>query len=165
VSHGSFFCGMSGLLQNLVAAGERSMRLLIAERPERGHVRRAGELRVLRHDRCRLARADHEQVERARVGIVRQKPAVARAEIERAVRLVHEETPPARADDPRHRHAAAVRTKLIATLTAACANRRSAPVDLQARLRRGRAGTVAEREAERAALASIDSRCPVRPPR
>src|SRR4029077_1094395 len=51
-------------LQDLLAAGEGAMRLLVAERPERRHFRVAGEARVLRHDRGRLARADDEQVDR-----------------------------------------------------------------------------------------------------
>src|ERR1019366_8620271 len=121
--------------------------------PERRQLRIAGELGVLGHDRRRLARADDEEVEqdggsrRQR----RQELAIGSREVERAERLMDEESPAVRADDPRHRHAAAMRAELIAALTTAHAVGRSAAIELRSTLAEAEQRTVAEGKAKRAA--------------
>src|SRR5439155_24360030 len=74
------------LFQDLLGAGERAVRLLIAESPERRHLRVACEPRVLGHEARRLSRADDEQVDRQRRGAERIEAPLGAREVERAVR-------------------------------------------------------------------------------
>src|SRR5206468_12885561 len=74
------------------------------------------------------------------------------SEIERAERVMHEHRPAARADQPRHRHAAAVRPQLIAALTAAHAVGGSAPIELWSPFAEPEERTIAEQERHRSRL-------------
>src|SRR5712691_3264174 len=109
-----------------------------------------GQLCVLGHDRRGLAGADEEDVQHnAGMRIrPRKKPAFAPGEIEGTVRLVDEQPPAARVDEPRHWDPAAVCAKPIATLSAARIQRRSAAVELRPALAESEQRTIAEREAE-----------------
>ena len=137
-------------LKHLLAAGERAMRLLVAERPQRRHLRMAGEPRVLAHDRRRLPRADHEEIERQggwtrpRQRVRHHEPPVCAGQIECAVRLMDEHRPAAGVDQPLHRHAAAMRAQLVAALAATGADRRSAAIELRSALAEAEHRTAAE---------------------
>ena len=121
---------------DLFGLGQRAVRLLVAERPQRRHLRVAGEFGVLRHHAGGLFRADHEHVERqSRFGRGRDKlAAFFVGEVERAHRLVNEERPAACADGQLHRHLGAVRGELEAALAAAHAVQDAALVELRSAL-------------------------------
>ena len=103
--------------QNLLAARQRPMRLLISQRPKWRHFRIPGEPRVFGHDRSRIGRANHKQVQRAvRRGWL--KPAHTSREVEGAERLMDEHGPAARPDDPWNRNSAAMGAQHIAALAA-----------------------------------------------
>ncbi len=136
------------------------MRLLVAERPERRQFGKAGELRVFRHDRDGIARADDEEIEgkrsadridlRSRRGD--GETSIGAGEVERAVRLMNEHRPAARADQPLDWHAPAVRAQLIAALTVAHPIGRAAAIELRSAFAEAEDRAVAERERQRAGL-------------
>ena len=103
--------------EDLVGSVERAMRLLIAERPARRHLRQAGDARVLAHDDRRIASTRR----RTRRAAAPTQPAARSdlavpGEVERAVRLMDEHRPAVRADEPLDRRARAVRREAIAAL-------------------------------------------------
>src|SRR5258708_7723209 len=93
------------------------------------------EPRVLGHNRCRLARADEENVERQR----RRRAgwlefAFRPGKIERAKRLVDKHSPALSSDEPGNGDASAVGAELIAALAAPHAVSGPAPVELRTTL-------------------------------
>src|SRR6185437_2410160 len=129
----------------LLGAGERAMRLQIAERPARRHLGQTGDARVLAHDRRRVARRYDEQVEWQR-RIVRREHTTLRGEIERPGGLMDEHRPTVRADEPLHRRARAVRRQMVAALADDHPVRRALSVELRPALAESEQRTVAEDE-------------------
>ncbi len=119
----------SSLFQNLFPARQRPMRLLISQAPQRRQFRQSSELAILTHNGRRIARNDQENIQRKCSR--RLEAAFRAAEIECPERLMKIHRPPARADDPRNRHAAAMRAKLIPSLSAAHLIGRSAAIELR----------------------------------
>ena len=147
------------LLQDLLAAGERAMRLLIAERPQGRHLRMAGEPRVLRHDHRRVAAADDEDVDRLRNPVdggapsriaAPDKAAFRSVQLERALRLMNEHGRSAGVHQPWHRHATAVGPQLITALAAARRQRGSAAIELRSTFAKAEDGSSTDREREHA---------------
>src|SRR5208283_3542105 len=75
------------LAQNLFAAGEGAVRLLIAETPERGHLGMAGDVSIFRHDYGGIGRGDDEYIQGKR-GAGGLKLSFSSAQVEGAVRVV-----------------------------------------------------------------------------
>src|ERR1022692_1445909 len=112
-----FFTKPAGFLQELLGAGERAMRLLIAKTPQGwqfGITRQSG---VFRHDSPRVSRDNNKNVERKRrSGRDGMKAAFSAGEIERAERLMEKHRPAGSPDQPRNRNTAAMHSQLIAAL-------------------------------------------------
>ncbi len=131
---------------HLLAPGERAVRLLVSQRPSRRQLREPGDSRVFAHDRCGIARRDHEDVERERSAIRGREHAAVAGEVERAVRLMDEQRPPAGADEPLDRRTRAVRRQLVSALAVDHRVLRSAAVELRPALSHAEYRPVAERE-------------------
>ena len=95
------------------------MRLLITETPERRHLSKPGQARVLAHDLGRIWRGNKKHVEREAARPTRWlKLALRSGEIKRSGRLVEEHRPTRRSDDPWNGDAASVRLQFVAALPA-----------------------------------------------
>src|SRR5258708_10463981 len=135
---------------DLVWTRERAMRLLVAERPERRHLREPGDPRVLAHGLRGIPGDDDEAVER-KWGR-RRHPALRASEIEGAERLMDEERPAAGADQPLHRHASAVRPQLVPALPVAHDVDGSAAIELRSAFTERQQRRVADQELDDAGL-------------
>src|SRR5262245_36403517 len=100
------------------------MRLHVAERPTRRQLGQSGDARVLAHDDDGILRCDDEEIEGGPGRRRKPRVAVATGEVERALRMMDEQAPAVRTDEPLNRHARPMRRELISTLAV------SHPIDL-----------------------------------
>src|SRR3954467_11165609 len=112
-----FVAKCSGLGENFFAAGQRAMRLLVSETPQRRHFGVTGEPGVFSHDDGGVRGADKEDVEGG-TGIGRPECTLRSSEIERSEGLMNKHRPSFGADDPRYRNTSSVRFQAISALSA-----------------------------------------------
>ena len=112
--------------QDLVRPRQRPVRLHVAERPLRRHLRQAGDARVLAHDRPADRATTTTNTSSGRAGGGGRELAVGAGEVERAVRVMDEHPPPVGADQPLDRRTRAVGLELVARPDR-CACGRSGP--------------------------------------
>ena len=124
------------------------MRLQIAERPERNHLRKARDVGPRFHDFGRRVRSDDEDIEREGIGGRRREDTGGSCEIECAEWLMHVHRGAGRADEPLNRHTTAMRLQPIAALSAAHVVGRAAPIELRSAFAEAEHGRVAKLEAE-----------------
>ena len=136
------------LLQDLFRRAEGSMRLLVAQGPERRHFRISGDLGILPQNSGGLDGGDDKDIERKRIlAVGRAEPALWATEIEGAQRRVDEHAPARGADQKLDGHASAVRPEMIATLPAQHLVEIAAAVELGAALAETEEQAVARVEA------------------
>ena len=125
----------SAFRQHLLSAGQRAMRLLVTEAPQRRQFRMAREPQVFRHDGRGLTRTYKEDIQGQCIfWRGRLKCAFSSGEIERAEWLMNKHRPARSANDPRDRHTAAVRCQFVATLAASHFVIRTTTIELRAAL-------------------------------
>src|SRR5580700_11152815 len=106
-----------GFGEHFIATRESSMRLLISQTPERWQLGVACETCILGHDGGRIGRHDNENVQRKWIFRIRRGELGLRAcEVERPERLVKENCPTGRTDDPGNRDSRAVGLEFITAL-------------------------------------------------
>ena len=127
------------------------MRLLIAERPERRHLRESCQPRVFGHDPGGLAARHHEDVQRQRGRQVsRDVFALAAGQVDRSIRSMDEHGPAGRADQPGDGDPTAVGAEAISTLAAPHPVGGAPAVELRAALAQPQHRAVSLVERERA---------------
>ncbi len=110
------------------------MRLLVAETPQRWHLGVAGEARVFRHDRRRIAGSNEEDIERPFCVGVGNKFALRPAEVECPEGLMDEHRPTLGSDQPGNGHSSAMGVQAIAALPADHAIGGTSAVELRSAL-------------------------------
>ena len=120
-----------GHRHHFFGAGQRPVRLHVAERPQRRQLRIPGDPRVLTDDHGGILRGHDEHVERQRIAGRRQR-AFAAGEIECTERVMDEHAPAVGPHQPLDGHAAAMRPELVAALAIAHAIHRPLAIELRA---------------------------------
>src|SRR5690242_2518612 len=119
------------------------MRLLVAQRPQRRHLRIPGDLGVLTQNRGRSSRTNNEEFKwHRRLRTERLENSFLSGEIEHAKRLVDKHGPAARANGELHWHSGAVGGELIGALAVAHVIDAAAPIELRTALAQAKHGNI-----------------------